>query len=166
MSTYLAILWGSILAITAASALFAAWSRHETAVRSLCVGLFLLCFPVLTGVYIETTGTHKNWDHAWDLPEGDSRVIGAKMIQGEGIYLYIDTGRHAPWPLVLPWDNDMANDIQKEMDEAQPDSNGQFMMRYEPSLDTHAPQFHPLPQPPALPPKPRREQAPHIEGEA
>jgi hypothetical protein len=31
------------------------------------------------------------------------------------------------------------------------------MMRYEPSLDVHAPQFHPLPQPPALPPKPRQE---------
>jgi hypothetical protein len=46
------------------------------------------------------------------------------------------------------------------------DAKGQFMMRYEPSLDTNAPQFHPLPQPPVLPPKPRQEQAPHLEQDA
>jgi hypothetical protein len=140
--------------------------RWDTSARAACLGLFLLCFPVLPGVFIETTGTHKHWDFAWDLPEGDSRVLGAKMVYLEGIYLYIDTGRDAPWPVVLPWDNEMADEIQKQMDEALPDSKGQFMMRYEPSLDLHAPQFHPLPQPPLLPPKPRRERAPHIEGEA
>ena len=26
------------------------------------------------------------------------------------------------------------------------------LLRYEPSLDVHKPQFHPLPQPPLLPP--------------
>lgn len=47
-------------------------------------------------------------------------------------------------------------DVQKVMDKATADLNSRFMMRYEPTLDLQAPQFHPLPQPPTLLPKPRR----------
>jgi hypothetical protein len=114
-------------------------------------------------VYIETLGLHRPWQIAWDLPAGDSRVIGAKLVQNKAIYLYLDTGRLAPWPIKLPWDNKVADEIQKQMDSASRESKGQFIMRYEPSLNTYAPQFHPLPQPQVLPPKPPREPAPHIE---
>jgi hypothetical protein len=65
--------------------------------------------------------------------------------------------------LVLPWDNEAANRIQKLQDEAGSEAKGQFVMRYEPSLDIHAPQFHPLPQPPALPPKIAPAPAPHYQ---
>lgn len=82
-------------------------------------------------------------------------MLAAKLVQDEAIYLYIDDPvRSEPRPIVLPWSNDTANRIQRLQEEAGRDAQGQFIMRYEPSLDTHAPQFHPLPQSPALPPKP------------
>jgi hypothetical protein len=91
-------------------------------------------------------------------------VLAAKMVQDEAIYLYLDDPtRTEPRPLKLPWSNDAANRIQKLQDEAGPEANGHFMLRYEPWLDTYAQQFHPLPQPPVLPPKPTPPPAPHFE---
>jgi hypothetical protein len=113
---------------------------------------------VVGAAAIESLGWHKPLRLVWDLEAGDHRVLAAKMVQDQGIYLYLDDPvRIEPRPILLPWDNEAANRIQKLMDEAEPDAQGQFMMRYEPSLDVHAPQFHPLPQPPVLPPKPRQE---------
>ncbi len=120
--------------------------------------LFLFGIPVVGAAAIESLGWHKPLRLVWDLEAGDHRVLAAKMVQDQGIYLYLDDPvRIEPRPVQLPWDNAAANRIQKLMDEAPSDSQGQFMMRYEPSLDVHAPQFHPLPQPPVLPPKPRQE---------
>ncbi|MFW6028312.1 MAG: hypothetical protein ACOC9Q_02175 [bacterium] len=103
---------------------------------------------------------------AWELSAGDHRVLAVKMVQDKAIYIYLDAGRREPWLLLLPWSNEAANRIQKLQDKAPPDSHGEFMLRYEPSLDVHKPQFHPLPQPPMLPPKPAPSSAPHLEHSA
>lgn len=145
----------SVLALFAAEAWLAIWSRRDTWGRLATVLLFILGLPAIAAVAVESLGWHKPLALVWDLPRGELRVLAAKLAQDEAIYLYIDDPvRSEPRPIILPWSNDMANHIQRLQDEAGPDANGQFMMRYEPSLDTHAPQFHPLPQPPALPPKP------------
>jgi hypothetical protein len=134
------------------------WSRRDTWARPAAVLLFLIGIPVVGAAAIESLGWHKPLRLVWDLEPGDHRVLAAKMVQDQGIYLYLDDPvRIEPRPVLLPWDNEAANRIQKLIDEAVPDAQGQFMMRYEPSLDVHARQFHPLPQPPALPPKPRPE---------
>ena len=163
MTIYLASLWGTILMLTGTATLFTVWSRRDSYIRSIGVLLFLLSFLVVPSVYIETLGLHRPWQIAWDLPAGESRVLAAKLIQNKAIYLYLDTGRLTPWPLKLPWDNKLANEIQEQMDSASPNARGQFMMLFDPSLDMNAPQFHPLPQPQTPSPKPPREPAPHIE---
>jgi len=162
-TTYLAVL---VILLFAAAAWLAVWSRRDTWARPAAVALFLLGVPAIAAAGIQALGQHRPYSMAWEIGAGDYRVLAAKMVQDEAIYLYIDAGRSEPWPLVYPWDNDIANRIAKLQDEAVGDAKGQFMMRYEPSLDTNAPQFHPLPQPPAMPPKPRQETAPHLEQDA
>jgi hypothetical protein len=89
--------------------------------------------------------------------QGDYRVLAAKMVQDKAIYIYIDDEtRVEPRPLLLPWDNDTANAIQRALDGAPDGSEGEFMMSYEPSLDMTEQQFH------AVPPEP----APAAEGRA
>lgn len=153
--TYVVWLSLGVLALFAAEAWLAIWSRRDTWGRLATVLLFLVGLPAIAAVAVESLGWHKPLALVWDLPRGEHRVLAAKLVQDEAIYLYIDDPvRSEPRAIVLPWSNETANRIQKLQDEAGRDANGQFMMRYEPSLDTHAPQFHPLPQPPALPPKP------------
>ncbi|OCP19376.1 MULTISPECIES: hypothetical protein [unclassified Ensifer] len=152
--THVVWLMLGVLALFAAEAWLAIWSRRDTWGRLLTVLLFIVGLPAIAIVAVESLGWHKPLALVWDFQPGEHRVLAAKLVQDEAIYLYIDDPiRSEPRPIILPWSNDMANRIQKLQDEANPDANGQFIMRYEPSLDTHAPQFHPLPQPPALPPK-------------
>lgn len=162
--SYVAWLSIAILGLFAAAAWLAAWSRRDTWGRPAAVVLFLGGVPAVVGFGIESLGWHKPLSLAWDLKPGDHRVLAVKMVQDRAIYLYIDDpARIEPRPVILPWSNDAANRIQKLQDGAGPDDHGQFMMHYEPSLDVHGPQFHPLPQPPMLPPKPQQDPGLHFE---
>jgi hypothetical protein len=153
-----------VFALFAASAWLAIWSRRDTWGRPAAVILFLLGMPAIVAAGIEALGHHRPLWTAWDVERGDLRVLAVKLVQDTAIYLYLDDpGRLEPRALVLPWDNETANRIQKLQDEARPEAKGQFVMRHEPSLDIHGPQFHPLPQPPALPPKNPPEPALHFD---
>jgi hypothetical protein len=164
MTIWLAL---AVIALFATAAWLAVWSRRDTWARPAAVALLLLGIPTIAAAGIQSLGQHRPLTLAWELAAGDYRVLAAKMVQDEAIYLYLDTPeRSAPWPLTLPWDNEMANRIAKLQDEAQGDAKGQFMMTYEPSLNTYGQQFHPLPQPPVLPPKPEQEPAPHLQQDA
>lgn len=161
--SYVVALAVAILGLFAASTWLAVWSRRDTWGRPAAMGLFLLGVPAITVAGVESLGWHKPMSLAWDLEAGDHRVLAVKMVQDEAIYLYLDDGtRIEPRPLMLPWDNGTANRIQALMDESGPEANGEFMLRYEPSLDISEQQFHPLPQPPVLPPKVAPEPAPHF----
>ena len=152
-----------VIALFAAVAWLAIWSRRDGWGRPAAIAVFLLGLPVIAAAGLQLLGHHRPMALAWEIPAGDHRVLAVKMVQDEAIYLYLDAGRHEPWPVLLAWSNEAANRIQKLQEEGRADSHGQFMLRYEPSLDIHRPQFHPLPQPPALPPKPVPKRAPHLE---
>ena len=155
-----------IVSLFAIVAWLAIWSRRDTWGRHAAIGLFGLGLPLIATAIIQSLGHHRPLGLAWELSAGSHRVLATKMVQDRAIYLYMDAGREEPWPLKLPWDNASANRIQKLQEEAAGDANGQFMLRYEPSLDIHELQFHPLPQPQMLPPKPQQPPAPHLEQSA
>ena len=143
-----------IVALFAAAAWLAIWSRRDTWGRPAAVVLFLAAMPTIGLAAVESLGWHRPIHLVWDLDGGEYRVLAAKLVQDEAIYIYIDDEtRVEPRPLLLPWDNDTANAIQRALDGAPDGSQGEFMMSYEPSLDVSEQQFHPLPQQPALPPK-------------
>lgn len=156
----------AIMMLFTAATWLAVWSRRDCWGRPAAVALFLVGTPAIAAAGVQLLGHHRPMAFVWELAPGDHRVLAAKMVQDEAIYLYLDGARSEPWPLMLPWDNEAANRIQQLQDKARPESHGQFMLRYEPSLDTHAPQFHPLPQPPLLPPKPIPDVSPHLEQSA
>lgn len=150
----------------------AIWSRRGTWARPAAIVLFIVGLPLIAAAGVQSLGLHRPMNLAWELGKGEYRVLAAKLVQDKAIYLYLDTpDRIEPWPLALPWDNDTANRIQKLQDgaEGQGESagnGGQFEMRYDPSLDTNPLQFHPLPQPAIMPPKPRQQVAPRFEQDA
>jgi hypothetical protein len=154
----------AVAVLFACSAWLSAWSRRNTWGRPAAIVLFALGLPAIAAAGVQSLGQHRPMSMAWEIAAGDHRVLATKMVQGVAIYLYLDTPeRFAPWPLQLPWNNANAKRIQELQDSASSDAMGQFLFSYEPSLDVHPPQFHPLPQQPALPPKPEPERAPHYQ---
>jgi hypothetical protein len=151
---YIAWLGLGVIALFAAAAWIAIWSRRDTWGRHAAVLVFIIGLPAIAAAGVESLGWHRPLKLSWDLEPGDHRVLAVKMVQDRAIYIYLDDGqREEPRPIVMPWSNQAANRIQGLIEEGGPEANGQFMMRYEPSLDVAEQQFHPLPQPPALPPK-------------
>lgn len=152
-----------IIALFGAAAWLAIWSRKDTPARPAAMLLFLVGIPVVAAAGIEALGHHRPLWTTWQLEPGDHRALAVKMVQDRAIYLYLHTGREEPWPLRLPWDNEVANAIQRALDEAPQGREGQLMLRYEHSWDIHPRQFHPLPQLPALPAKITPPPPPHLE---
>lgn len=136
-------------ALVAVLTFMVVWSRKDTWARPASIVLFLAAVPGLAYASVETLGFHRPMKWAWGLEAGDYRVLAAKMVQDVAIYLYIDApDRDEPWPLELPWSNELADAIAKAQDESKRNGDGdQFMLNFDPSLDLHAPQIHPLPQP-------------------
>jgi hypothetical protein len=144
----------AVVALFAAAAWLAIWSRRDTWARPAAVVLFLAAMPTIAMAAVESLGWHRPIEFVWDLDQGDYRVLAAKMVQDKAIYIYIDDDKRVePRPLLLPWDNDTANAIQRALDGAPDGSEGEFMMSYEPSIDMTEQQFHAVPPEPAPPPK-------------
>lgn len=148
-----------IALLFAALAWLAIWSRKADRMRHAAVGLFLLGLPMLAAASLESLSWSRPLWAMWSL-SGEYRVLGAKMIEGVGIYAYVDTDGE-PRAVELPWDNKTAEKLQELFGD--PANQGQAMMRFEFSWDTSPPTFWPIPQPPALPPKAAQPTAPHLE---
>lgn len=138
----------------------AIWSRWADRGRHVAVALFLLGLPLLAGASLESLSWSRPMWAMWSL-NGDYRVLGAKMIKDEAIYLFIDQDGE-PRSVRMPWDDRQAERLQDLFGD--PDNEGRAMMHFEWSWDIdRPPNFYPLPQPPALPPKLEPPTAPHLE---
>lgn len=145
------------------AAWMAIWARRQTRARHVAMALFVLALPGIVVAAVETAGFPKPLAWAWELNGiDDLRVLSAKLIQDEAIYLYVDVDAGAPRSYSMSWNNEEASKIQGLMDGAK-EQNGQFMMQFEWSWDTNAPQFHPLPQPVIPLPKPEMAPTPRFE---
>jgi len=144
--------WLAITILFGALALAAIWSRRGTFMRGMGVLVFFISAPVV--------GLSAAVGLGWAVPVipyitapggDDYRMLGVKMVQGVAIYVLLDIPGE-PRLYSIPWDQDMADKIQDMLDD--PDSAGVAVtIPYEFSWDQNTPQFWPLPQPPAMPPK-------------
>lgn len=136
------------------------WSRRDTVWRHIAMVALLPMWLVLAVLIADALGHHRPLEIAWNV-DGESRVLAAKMVQGEAIYLYVETGDPEPTALVLPWDDKVAEQLQEAMRKSAESGQQGALMRYKHSWDTNPPQFHPLPIPPlpipkGRPPEPER----------
>ena len=81
-------------------------------------------------------------------------MLSSSIQEEVGIFLWLQLAEVAePRAYVVPWNRDLAEQLQAAMREAE-EQNGQLQMRlpFEPSLDEEKPKFYAMPQP-AMPPK-------------
>jgi hypothetical protein len=145
------------------AALLAAWARGEGWQRNVTTLVFLASLPITFFGVMEVLGNHRpvTWEQVRGMGEKRFVLLGSKMLQDEGIYLYLDHDV-VPLALELPWDEDLAQKLQdalKEMRKGGPNSQLEVIIPpYEFSWDDQKPpQFNPLPQPKFLPDKPPEE---------
>ena len=154
MSPYVILQFVALGGVFVVAAWLAIWSRRQTPARHAAMLVLVAGLASLAAAGIETSGFPKSMAWAWELT-GDYRVLGAKLVQDDGIYLFVDTGQTTPRSYKLPWSNKTASRIQSLMDK---NRKGQFMMTFEWSWDRHKPQFRSLPQP--VIPLPKQQPAP------
>ena len=149
-----------LIALIAACAFTAIWSRRDTRGRALAMALFVIGVPTVAAASVEMLGHHKPQWAAWNLPAGDHLVLSAKMVQDVGIWLYLDLGTPEPFPLALPWSNEQAQAVQEAKDGAPEGMEGQFLISVGDGEDDGQEGewvAHPIPQAPAPPAKPAPE---------
>lgn len=131
------------------------WSRHRSWIRvgALCVAFLFL--PLAYASYASLLSKPKPVSLEWWLNEaGEATVLSSSIKEEVGIFLWLQLAE-APEPraYVLPWNRDLAEQLQAAAREAE-EQDGQLQMRlpFEPTLDELEPKFYAMPQP-ALPPK-------------
>lgn len=125
-----------IIALFAAAAFLAIWTRRDTRGRAMAMVLFAVGIPTTAAAMVESLGHHKPVDLAWDLPAGEHLVLAAKLVQDRAIYLYLDDPeRVEPRPLVLPWSNEQANAMQRAIDGAPDGMEGKFIVKLDGTPD-------------------------------
>jgi len=82
--------------------------------------------------------------------DGEARVLGSYMREGEGIYLWLLVPEtKEPRYYMLPWDTETASALQKAIEDNAAKHGSGIVMRmpFERSWDKREPMFYPMPQP-------------------
>ncbi|MGH6718963.1 MAG: hypothetical protein ACREER_06555 [Alphaproteobacteria bacterium] len=143
------------LVVAALLAAIAIAAPRKTWVRLTALAVAMLFVPVgyaaLTGLLSRPKPVGLEWAR---LAAREATVLGASIAENQGIYVWLQfSGSAEPRAFVLPWDRDLAEELQEALREAERNGTGVVMnLPFERSLDPREPRFHVLPQP-ALPPK-------------
>lgn len=123
------------------------WQRATSAT------IFLVLIGVVYGGSIELLSRPKPLRLEW-RDAAEAKVIGATMREGEAIYVWLEVpGADMPRAYALPWDMQMAQQLQDAMQEGQAKGTDvQMSMPFDPGLDERDPKFYAAPQQ-ALPDK-------------
>ncbi|MFQ5984722.1 MAG: hypothetical protein ACE5LL_04310, partial [Alphaproteobacteria bacterium] len=114
-----------------------------------------LFMPLAYASLVDLLGKPKPARLEWVLDRvAEATVLGAKLSEGEAIFLWLDIeGTAEPRSYVLPWNRRLAEELQRAMRQAEVDGTGvRVRAPFEPSLDDSEPRFY-APPPPPLPPK-------------
>ena len=124
----------------------AIWSRVPSKARWLTVLAVFLISPISGFVLFQSLGRPLPIImHISSPPDGEYKVIGAKIIPGEALYVLLDFGA-VPVFYTLPWDPNQASSLQKAMNEGDGTAVAEF--KYSQTEDGADVVFFPPPQPP------------------
>lgn len=148
-------IFAATVLLAALLATIALWSPRRVLPKLGALALSLLLLPTAYAAYAGLLSKPKPVQLEWWLASAEEATVLASSIrEGEGIYLWLQlTGVGEPRSYVLPWDQQMAQELQDAMRDAERNDSGLAMrLPFEPSLDDREPKFYALPQP-AMPPK-------------
>lgn len=147
------ILSAAVFALLLGAFIFLVLPRARLWQRATSATIFLLSIGVVYVGSVELMSRPKPLRLEWrDATE--AKVIGASMREGEAIYVWLQfAGADEPRAYELPWDTQMAQQLQTAMQEGQAQGTEVKMsMPFDPGLDDREPKFYAMPQP-ALPDK-------------
>jgi len=158
MTPTLPWLFAALVALAAALALLAVWSRRRLAVRIGAVALMAVVASVAYLALVDLLSRPKPAGLAFaERGVARAEVLAAALREGRGIYLWLKLpGVAEPRYYVMPWRQEVAEALQEAMREAERNGAGLAVERpFEDTLENRrAQRFHALPQP-KLPDKPR-----------
>jgi hypothetical protein len=118
--------------------------------RGAVSGLFALLLAGLFFGYSDMLGRPKSTRLEILRSDDHAKVLGSYLLDGQGIYLWLQVAQtNEPRYYVLPWDQQMASELQKAVEQNQAQHGGGVLMRlpFEHSWDKRDPMFYPAPQP-------------------
>ncbi len=133
----------------------AIWSRRALWLKITALAAALLFIPAAYAGLADLLSKPKPIALEWiEASTEEALVLGAALREEDSIYLWLQIpGISEPRSYTLPWDLELALELQDAMKDAEKNNSGVLMrLPFEPSWGRDDPTFYPLPQP-ALPPK-------------
>jgi hypothetical protein len=155
------VIFGALLGLVALLASIAIWSRRRTPVRALAVILTALFVPIGYLGITDLLSQPKPMQHEWFKRHVDeATLLGVSLSEGRAIYLWLRLDDSLePRYYVLPWQQQLAEKLQKLVDEAIRDGasvtiSNPFSRKSFDDLGSMNMQIVRPPQPPMKPPSP------------
>ncbi len=146
------VLFFSVLGVLGAVLAFIAlWSPRKIWVKVTALVATTLFLPVAYGALADLLSRPKPIGFEWsNLDVTEAAVLGSRLEEGQAIYLWLAIdGLPEPRSYVLPWDQEMAEQLHKAQRDAEVEGTGvQMQMPFEPSLDNRERRFYAQPQEP------------------
>jgi hypothetical protein len=138
----------AIFALLLGAFIFAILPRAGLARRSVSVGLFVVLIAIVYGGGIELLGRPKPLRLEW-RDAAEAKVLSAAPVENEAIYVWLSMpGSAEPRAYVLPWNVQVAQQLQTAMGEAEARGTAvQMVMPAASGLDDREPKFYAAPQP-------------------
>lgn len=140
----------ALIALAGILATIAIRAPRRLAVRAGAVACTALFIPVAYAGLADLLSRPKPvWlEWSWN-PVAEATVLGADIQEGRGIYLWLRVPEaDAPRAYVLPWDRDLAQQLQEARRDATRNRTGLHIRRpFETSLAHDRPVFYATPQP-------------------
>jgi len=153
--TELTYLFAAVALLAGAMASVAIWAPRRLPPKLFAVGTGAALLPTAYLGLVQLMSLPKPVDLEWWLAAAEeATVLGSSIREDDAIYLWLQMdGVAEPRAYVLPWDRDLAEQLQAAQREAEENgTRARMRMPFEPSLDDREPKFYTAPQP-ALPPK-------------
>ena len=119
----------ALVGITLTLALVGIWSARLAAARLVMLILFGGTIGVVFGASSNLLGQAKPVTLEWLGPQtAEAVILSGHLIEGRGIFLTVIRDNHEPKLYVLPWDLEIAEQLQQAMSQAE-ENGTQAMMR-------------------------------------
>jgi hypothetical protein len=143
-----------LFALLLGSFIFLVLPRGRVWQRVASTGVFVILIAVVYGGSVELLSRPKPLRLELRQQADKAKVVAATMHEGEAIYVWLEfPGSEEPRAYALPWNMQMAQQLQSAMQEGQANGTDVNMSKpFEAGLDDREPKFYATPQQ-ALPEK-------------